>query len=378
MTALPLDFYGQTVGINQLSGQNYVQGWPELVQLILAASQNPSFGYALPPCFVYPTPGKQRVYAIKGRSWMPGQRLRAYRFGNAGDYRTVMVHAYDFYSGILDIEVVASSTYETEAGAATGYYFTPYFSEPIGASLVSIATGGTGGSDIDSSRKALLLPTQRNYSIFYSDFVNPNSWARHSINNVDKGAASFNNTGSGSLNIDYQNHPGILYMQNVVSVNDVEVVSFGRPFEHGWCDMSGDDTMFESLFYFPALSVSGAYLFETGLIGSQAKIAVSYMDTLNTGKFQILSGVGASYSTFNSALTVASSTWYKVNISISGANVAITINGANGTTVAKSTFQGVTDLNKMIPMARLTMKAAGTINSYLDYLYFRRHFNAGR
>jgi len=251
--------------------------------------------------------------------------------------------------------------------------------KPIGAALVALSAGGTGASDIDSARKSLLFNTQRNYNVIFADFINPNSWARHSVNSVDKGSAAINNNSSAGLPIDYQNHPGILILQNATHLNDVEVVSFGRPWESGWADMSGDDTVFECLFNLSGLSTSGAYLIETGLIGATAKICVSYMDTLNTARFQILSGVSASYSTFNTTLTVAAATWYKVNISISGANVSITINGANGTTVAKSTFQGVSDANKMIPMFRATAKTAtGVSIIYLDYLYFRRHFQSGR
>ena len=74
MATFPLEFDGQTVGVDKLSGTKYVHAYSELIQQLLRHGAGTRYGYALSPTYIYPVPGKQRVVAQTGRSWVPGQR----------------------------------------------------------------------------------------------------------------------------------------------------------------------------------------------------------------------------------------------------------------------------------------------------------------
>lgn len=377
MSTLPLVIAGQTVGLGELAGYNYLSGYPELMTLLIQHCQDPANGYALSPAFIYPFPGKQKIYAQQGRSWQQGQRLRAAKIGLTTNWRTVIVHNYLPLTGELWIEVMASSVYESAQVGSGGWYLTPYFSEPIGAALVAIANGGTAAATVDDARVSLQLPLNTTYQTFFSDFIFPDCFCRNIYNNVDQGAAVSYDAGT-NLSIDFSAHPGLMKMQTQIST-DVQQVSFGKAYNHHWADMSGDNSVFESLFHIPALSTSGTYQFETGLIGTNAKISLSYKDTLNAGSFQYVYGTGGAYTTTNTAVLAAINTWYKFTVVISGANVQMTINGASSTTTAKAAYQGVGTTNRMTPMARLTQAASALsplVN--LDYLYYRKFFPSGR
>lgn len=381
MSTLPLPINGEVFDINRLAGRTYVQDFPRLMSQLLEHERNPVFGYCLAPAFIYPLPGKQRIYTQVGKSWGPGCRLRAYRIGNAANWRTLLVHEYSAVTGIMYAEVTATSTFETSQVGATGYFITPYFPEGVNTtSALAFANGGTSAATVDAAREALLLPINRTATVMFADFVFLNRECRLMQNGVDLGAAIHSIVASPTwfLNYAYDQHPGIVDLITTGLLNSTAQLALGRPSDHHWTDFAGNDTLFEAQLLIPFLSTGGTFQIEVGLIGTNAKLSFSYKDTLNTGRFQFVYGVGASYTTIASALTVAAGTWYKFKISISGANIVFDVNGTQ-TTVAASTYQGVALTNRMTPQIRITQAVAGSSGeAYVDYIYFRKTFPTGR
>ncbi len=373
MATLPLTINGQIVDLNQLTGFNYVTGYPEIAALLQQAGQSPNFGWTAANMFIYPIPGRQTIYAIPGRSWGPGQRLRAYAFGNASDYRTIYVYSYDIYSGKLVIEVVASSSYVTPASANTGYYLTPNYSEPAFAGAIPIANGGTGAFTLDTARTSLQLPSRSTYSILFHDFILPDTIIR---NRYGEDLSSDGYTPI-PLEAAYSAHPGLYHLPSD-SGNDA--VAFGR-IASGWTDFSGDSTYFEASVYIKALSTSLArYELQVGLIGTgvgnYAGLYASYTDNINGGQFVFKNGLNGAVGSTNTTVAVAASTWYKIQLAISSGNIYLTINGTNAASTAKASYQGMTQSNWMTPAVVNT--AAASNKMVVDYLYFIKHLASGR
>lgn len=372
MSQLPLVIGGQLIDFNQLAGFNYVQGFPELMDRSWRHNRDAMIGYTENKTFIYPLPGKQRIYASPGKSWKPGSRLRAYRAGNVSDWRIVNVISYNTVTGELYIEIVGSSTFETAAMGGTAWLLTPFFTDMTQSAALPIANGGTAATSVDDARASLMLPHHSRYAHFYSDFIQPVSYCRIGSSAVDEGMA-IPVMSSVNLSEDFATHPGI-YRLGVNTGH--RILGFGRYCASRWTDFSGDDTLFEMQFRLPALSSSGSYNFECGLIGTSAKITVAYTDTANSGRFQYIYGANASYSTSNSTLTVVAGTWYKMSIAVSGANINISI-GAQSINTSKAPFQGVSSGNRMMPATRLT-RTSGSPIAEVDYMYFRKHFTNGR
>lgn len=378
-STLPLYINNQKITIDQLSGNNYVAGYPELMALFVIHQQDPNLGYTQTPTFIFPTPGKQTFYATPGKSWKPGMRLRAYRFGNGADFRTLIVYDYDAITGKVRAEVVASGLFTTPELNVSGYFLTPYFGEQVGAAVLGFANGGTGGTNVEDARKGLQFNNNKWFSTLFADFVLPNNYCRYIVAGVDQGPAVDAATGI-SLDYDFSVHPGVFKLTaGQAGTNIAASLQFGKNYDYDWADFSGDETVFEADILIPALGTSGAYTLEIGLLGPTAKICVQYKDTLNTGRFQIITGVSSSFATFNTTLAAAATTWYKIRMEIISTNISIQINGANGTTVAKGIFQGVSTGNRMTPMIRATSNAVAVeARVHSDYLYFRKHFPTGR
>ena len=376
MAPLPLVIGGQRVTIDQLAGQNYVVGYPELIALIVRHCENPSYGYALAPAYIYPLPGKQKIWALPGRSWAPGQRLKAFRIGDSSDYRIIFVHKYDKMTGELWLEVVAASKFSTIKLGGNGFFLQPHFLEPVGASAVAVANGGTAGTNVDEIRASLMLPFNPSYSVLFSDFVVPDSFCRIGTSSSDLGPA-YQDRISTNVPFSFSSHPGVYGFSRQATQH----VCFGRGWIN-WADMSGDNTAFEAMVNFDNLSSSNAYTYEVGLIGTATggKISISYQEDQNTGRFQVIHGVSNSYTTVNSTFTVAADTWYKLRIAIAGSNIIASANGTQLASFSKTNYQNVAQSNLMTPMARLTVTGTTdtSIMAYLDYLYFRKHFPSGR
>ena len=374
MATLPLVINGQLVDINQLSGYNYVSGYPELANLLWRHCQNPSHGWTLQGMYIYPIPGRQKIFALPGRSWAPGQRLKAYRFGNTGDYRIIFVRNYDKYTGELWIEVVGSPIFTTPKMGATGYYLMPHFIEPVFSAVAPLSSGGTGGATIDEARRGLLLPDTSKYLTLYSDFISPDSYCLWCAgNNVTCDAYNDGGVTVGvTLSASYAQHPGIATLSKA-GVGDT--LAFGRPYLN-WTDFSGDDPYFETEVLFLTLAPSGTYTFQCGLISANGNVRVTYTGNVNSGRFVLQHGLNGAITSVNTTLTVTTNTWYKIRLFVNGSNIQLQINGTNYATAAKANYQGVNQTNLMTPMVRTTGLADQSI--LVDYLYFLKHFPSGR
>jgi hypothetical protein len=375
MATLPLVINGQLVDIDQLSGFNYVAGYPELAGLLWRHCQNPAFGYTLQGMYIYPIPGRQKIFALPGRSWAPGQRLKAYRFGNSGDYRIVFVHKYDKNTGELWIEVVASPIFTTPKMGATGYYLAPHFVEPILSAAAPIASGGTGGVGVDEARLGLQIADRKNYASWFTDFIFPESYVNltNGLNTVISRAFDDGRVAT-ALPGDFAQHPGTFLLGATAGGNGV---AFGSPYLN-WTDFSGDNTVYECSVLFNTLASSGNYAFQCGLLGAAAggHVRCQYTDNVNSGRFTLQHGIGGGNTVVNTTLTVATGTWYRIRLSISSTNIALTINNTQYATVSKTSYQGVSQVNLMTPMIMITPSQNAVIAA--DYMYFLKHFPAGR
>lgn len=374
MATLPLVINGQLVDINQLSGYNYVSGYPELANLLWRHCQNPSHGWTLQGMYIYPIPGRQKIFALPGRSWAPGQRLKAYRFGNTGDYRIIFVRKYDKYTGELWIEVVGSPIFTTPKMGATGYYLMPHFIEPVFSAVAPITSGGTAGATIDEARQGLLLPDTTKYLTLYNDFISPDSYCL-ACNTNTVICDAYNDGGvtvGTSLGAAYNQHPGLFTLTGLSGAN---TVAFGRPYLN-WTDFSGDDTYFETDVIFNTLASSASYTFQCGLVGPSGNVRVAYTDTLNSGRFVLQHGVNGTITTVTTTLAVTTNTWYKIRLFVASSNIQLQINGGNYAVAAKTNYQGVSQTNLMTPMVRMT--GSGYQAILVDYLYFLKHFPGGR
>lgn len=361
MSTLPLVIGGQTVSVDQLSGYNYVHGYPELAGLLKEHGRRPYFGWTVEGAYVYCTPGKQRILTTPGKSWCAGYRLRASRFGNSGDYRTLRVISYDKDTGLMHVEVVASSTFSTPESGSTGYYLYPEFPEAMGTSLLGISSGAVGGRDPITARSGIRVSEPEDYSEFYLDFLSPEDYC--SMNTTGATYVRFPVPGfpETSLQLTFDTHPGYFRFA------DSDTVAIGRPYLD-WTDFSGDQTYFECAIRFEQL-VSG-YSITFGLLGASAKLVFVYDFSVNSSRFTVVHGVSSSYTTINTTFTPVVSTWYTLKIYVSGSNILFTINGTTVATISKTNYQGVSSSNLMTPQITHT---GDPKSPYIDYMYFKKH-----
>lgn len=383
MSQMPLYFEGQLVDINQLSGNNYVQGYPELMTLMGRHVRNPANGYALAPTFIYPLPGKQRIYAQTGRSWKPGTRLRAYRAGNTGDWRTVMVHAYDPATGVLDIQVVASNNFETPRVGAQAWFLTPNFYEVVGTTAAALTTGGTGGFDIDSARAGLALPVNVKYQQWFADFLHNENFISvvTTTNTTDEGVAGTTALSGAALSYGYDNNPGVYRLDaGSGGGNTVRSLQIGRSFLHHWTDFTGDDTLFECGLFITGVSATNYYRMEVGLIGGNGQVKFQFQCSINTQRFQVIHGINGGTTTVNTSVAAVAGSFFKFRFIKAGGNISAFINGANVATLTGSTYSQVTATNRMTPMVRVTSLTGGglTASADVDYIFYRKQFLNGR
>lgn len=386
MSTLPLYINEQKITIDQLGGFAYPVGYPELVQLMLLHNKDPATGFSNPLSkpFIYPLPGKQSIYASRGRSWAPGQRLRAFKSGVGTAWLTILVNAYDKLTGKLTFEVTAASYFDVTI--PNFYMLTPYYPQYVNTALLPTANGGTAANTVDNARTNLQLPTHSAYSTQFADFTLPNSFARH----VTKTAGVLADLGPAwesilPLTNSYEpnNNPGIVRIDNTytpAAVGNSDAVFFGKPFLHDWTDFSGAGTAFECNVNLETLSAiaGNGYLLEIGLVGSTAKLLCSYADNVNSGRFVYSSGVSSSFASLNTTLTVAINTWYKIRIEVTGATITFKINDAQAQTVTAATFAGLSGNNRMSPFARITITNGNGSRAAIDYMMFRKNLSPVR
>ena len=374
MATLPLYINGQLITIDQLSGFNYVVGYPELAALIAAHGATPMFGWTREAQYVYPLPGTQRLWTLPGRSWRAGTRLRASRFGANSDWRTLTVISYDRYTGEMYAEITASTAFTLPVTGGQGYYLTPYAYEPISSTGALPASYGTGGFTVDDARAGLLLPNPSNYLCLFNDFVFPDSSIKVGTASATQQYTSFLDDGENTNNgIDYGTHPGVFTFG---SSNNVTSLYFGK-YYGPWTDMTGDNTFFEIDVLFPKLSSSGNYVFNAGLIGPNANVRVSYTDNVNSGRFVLQHGINGGLTSVNTTVTMAINTWYRIRLDISSTNIRLLINGSPSATASKTNYQNVAPTNLMIPTVR-SIGAAYANSVMTDYMFFLKHFPTAR
>jgi len=387
MSTLPLTLADQLVTINQLAGSNYVPGYPELLNLLGQHPRKLLVGATViaSNAYIYPIPGKQRVWAVKGKGWTSGMRLRAYKAGNLTHYCTILVNDYSAATGQMIFEVLAASYFDLAQPSA--YFFTPFFPESAASAVLSTASGGTAGNDIESARVGLKLPCNSKFTELFADFVVPLNICRRIVRRptlFDNGAAVALPLATNPY--DYQNHPGVARVGTgtptgpISAVGDYDGVVLGRPSGHDWADWGADGTVFEAQINLPALITDSKSQVEVGLVGTNAKLLVCYTNGVNTGRFTFQTGVSGSYTTQNTVLTVAAATWYKIRLETVGANIQVQINGANTLTVAKAGFQGLSGNNRMSPLTRMIaiVSSPAQVAIDIDYLYFLREFPTAR
>lgn len=380
MATFPLEFDGQTVGVDKLSGTKYVHAYSELIQQLLRHGAGTRYGYALSPTYIYPVPGKQRVVAQTGRSWVPGQRLLAYKAGSTANWRIVVVRAYDPATGTLDLDVVSSSRFETPEAGVSHWYFTPNFVEQISAasSVISLSGGGTAGYSVETARNGLLLPTNSSIKEWFADFFLNESHVRHVTSTGSSEEVLRTNEFSGQdLVYPYDNSPGIYHLS--AAVGQSESVQFGLDYWQNWADFGGAATLFECGLYPSQVSATNYYRFDVGLLGANAAAKFRFECGVNSQRFQVIHGVNSSYTTVNTTTTVTEGVYYKLRIEVSGSNLLFKVNGTTVATVSASSYQSVSASNRMTPMVKVTGISSGMdAEVFVDYLYFRKQFTSGR
>lgn len=144
-------------------------------------------------------------------------------------------------------------------------------------------------------------------------------------------------------------------------------------------------TKFETAFRVPTLSDgTETFTLRAGFIDSQSVestdgIFLRYTDSVNSGKFEVVSMSNASPTVADSGVTVVASTWYKLRIEINaGATSALVY--INGTLVATVTATIPTGASRNTGAGVFVLKSNGgtSRNIDCDYMWIRTDFTTAR
>jgi hypothetical protein len=406
---LPLEFDDRIFSSEDLVGDNYLSGFPDLMQGVggnqaykttysdLRKTLNVEiYGRSPNPLdttknYVYVVKGRQTVYAASGRAFTPGADIRIYNYKTVGATRSLMaarVVAYDELTGKLTFDTYAinygvdSSSVEVNKIPTLDARVTIFGSRYVTAgTALAVANGGTGA---DNDRDALLSLGAANVSDvtdLFVDFLDPGvymamqAWTNNSNQFIT--IASSSTTPN--------EHPGQLAM---IATTDSNAYGFLIGYGAGVVGKSGFSfkqagSFIEYMILASAIPVTGNnYDFNVGVARSLGEhdvfggFGVKLNFAVNT-RFRA-NATGASDVSIT-AVTPTAPTWFKIRITNDGTNLQYTINGVACATIsiASTTLDFTNDLF-MPSFGFGTTARAGTPTVYVDYFHLKEFFNKPR
>jgi hypothetical protein len=380
---LPLTFDDIELKPESLSGYQYPTGFPTAMQAMLLGARSQFTGFTQDKTVIYFAPFLQRVWASKGKAWLPGARLLAalYDAGGVPVLALLQVYSYNDLTGELWFQMLYGNVVTPNLSGK--WLLTAQFADTILSTPLAIASGGTGASDLRTARNAIGAGMVDQYRArLYDDFVgSPEATFRNYTGSAGSGVINVEGP-SYIASPDLINHPGCAILTvNTSSATSERTVSFPIDFRVGF--FPGTDTFFEANVYVPVLSnVTDTYILRIGAgiplgfgnsLGSNSfgYLTLKYTNAVNAGNWT------TSYRTFsggeitsNTAVAVVAATWYKIRVTHSGTNKIVTLNGSTVLTLADAgnIFQNVNNLGVQM------IKLAGTtpVSAYVDYMYYRQ------